>query len=419
MLYLQTLFLSILASILKFLSKTLGFGAGTSISGLLVEKYFPSSLRYFQNKYKYVIYISGTNGKTTTTTTLFQILKKAGVKVNSNIGGANIFRGIAGQILRDFKFFGGVKNEILLIECEEATLPKLTKFLPATHLVLLNIFRDQLDVYGELDVTLKYFKEAIKNSENAQIIINGDDSFLMESVENIKNTTLIFGVKSEDKPLYEGENKIQNMDFWIEKKEPGFKIINGKMMPIFINYPSTDYNLYNYGAAVLTALNLEFDPDTIIRSFEKMESAFGRGEKIEINGKTIELYLIKNPAGAYSTIKEILKSEENFNLVFGINDRIADGKDVSWIWDIPLENMNKGSWQKVNKIWVLGSRRLDIALRLKHAHLEKKLDLNQNLENFLEKNDVKNTKFLLTYTALRETRGKIGEKVALKKIDEI
>lgn len=428
MLYFQTLFLSILASILKFLSRTFKFGAGTSISGLLVEKYFPSVLQYFNKKYKKIIYISGTNGKTTTTTTLFQILKNNGLKVNSNIGGANIFRGIAGQILQDFSLFGGVKNNILLIECEEATLPKLCKYLQPTHLVLLNIFRDQLDVYGELDVTLKYFQKAISEANGAKIIINEGDKFLLKSLEKSTNEVIYFDVEGGENLLYEEEilnnkNEEKIGKKWIiQKQDFGFEIFektqenSGK---IAINFDSTNYNLYNYGAAVIVGLDLGLKREKIAKSFTKMKGAFGRGEKINLNGKKIELHLVKNPAGAYSCINDVLKNnEEKFDLVFGINDKTADGKDVSWLWDIPLEKLDPKKWENVGKIWVLGTRKFDIALRLKHAGLEEKIDLENNIEKFLKETE-NNTKFLLTYTALREIRRKIGEKINLKNIDEV
>ena len=160
--------LIIIAKSLFWLAKLTGFGSGTSLPGLLVEKFCPFIITKISGDLKQIILISGTNGKTTTRALLVHIWEKQGFEVCTNRGGANIMRGIAATLLLNQKIWGGIKSSIAILEVEEATMPILTKYLVPNQLILTNIFRDQLDAYGEIDQTLSYFSQSITQIQKNQ-----------------------------------------------------------------------------------------------------------------------------------------------------------------------------------------------------------------------------------------------------------
>ncbi len=154
----------------------LGFG-GTALPGIWVEKYYPALISQYAKYYKKVIFITGTNGKTTVQFALGKVLESAGYKVTGNFSGSNMLRGIATTLLA-----GGIPHEdtnsMLLCEVEEATMPKLTKYIHPDMIIVTNMYRDQLDAYGELDKTAEYIKNACQNSPDALLILNSDDPII-------------------------------------------------------------------------------------------------------------------------------------------------------------------------------------------------------------------------------------------------
>ena len=164
--------LIIIAKSLFWFSKLTHLGSGTSLPGLLVEKFCPFIIAKISQDLEQIILISGTNGKTTTRALLVHIWEKQGFEVCTNRGGANILRGIAATLLLNQKITGGIKSSIAILEVEEATMPILTKYLVPNQLILTNIFRDQLDAYGEIDQTLSYFSQSIKQIQKNQNLIN-------------------------------------------------------------------------------------------------------------------------------------------------------------------------------------------------------------------------------------------------------
>jgi UDP-N-acetylmuramyl tripeptide synthase len=157
------LFLSFFAKFLAFFSCLTKRGSGTALPGYIVETKFINILAKFQHEYEEIIFISGTNGKTTTRAVLVEMYENSGFRVCTNRGGANIIRGIASSILLDLDIKAKPKSQILILEVEEASLPILTLYLQPKILILTNLFRDQLDAYAEIDKTLSYFEETLVN----------------------------------------------------------------------------------------------------------------------------------------------------------------------------------------------------------------------------------------------------------------
>jgi UDP-N-acetylmuramyl tripeptide synthase len=422
------LFVSYLAKILYTSSRIAKIGSGTSLPGWFVERFCPWVLQELDNSFEQVIFITGTNGKTTTRAALVHIFENAHTPVCTNRGGANILRGISTTLLLNLDMFGRAKSKIAILEVEEATLPKLTTYIKPDILILTNVFRDQLDVYGEVDKTLSYFKEALQNS-SPKVLVNADDSKLLSCLseytgeihgftldlaqdqkpnfESTQTTTLKFHKLSIARNIHIQDNRI---DFEIET--------DNQIFPLATSLPGT-YNIYNLLPAFIIGYErFQNQAATFIQDFHPV---FGRGEEIVLGKNTLTLMLVKNPAGFDQVLQYLSArfSQEPVHMVFLINDKIADGKDVSWLWDIHLEEFLKH--QTPASLHTGGSRGLDFLLRLQYAgqqvSLENHTSSIQDLAHKLETISGK-TIVLATYTALMEFRKALESKTNLKPIDE-
>jgi lipid II isoglutaminyl synthase (glutamine-hydrolysing) len=442
------------AKFIKFFLKVIKKGNATSLPGLLVELYFPSIVLGLSTGYKQVIVVSGTNGKTTTRSILTNIFKRAGYKVCTNLGGANIYRGIASSLLLDKTLAGKTKSDILILEIEEATLPKISPYLKVDKLILTNLFRDQLDLYGEIDKTLYYFQQTLKilDKPNLEVIINADDGKLTSLInykitENLKFkiTGFSLNLPADVKPKFEQEaiwpaNYLNSL--W--KIKPIFKLIpdhnslednqsyfkiekssNNKFTDVsFVTNLEGSYNLYNCISAIIASQ--EIDVDIIKNSLTVQTKVFGRGEEIIAENVKFKIILVKNPASFNLVLDSISSKNKSANLIFLVNDKIADGKDVSWLWDINFEKFFVLSSKNKHTILTGGTRGLDMLLRLEYAGQQVNLKNNysnlQNLiENILNQNNnstIKEYTVLATYTAMTEFREILATKVNLKKIND-
>jgi lipid II isoglutaminyl synthase (glutamine-hydrolysing) len=414
--------------ILSFLSKLFKKGSGTSVPGYLVELYFPFLIKFFDKKYKQVIYITGTNGKTTTRAILVDLFEKNKYKVASNRGGANIMRGVASALFQDLGFNLKVKSDILILEVEEATLPKIKNFIQIDSLILTNIFRDQLDAYGEIDTTLTYFKDFL-SSQSCAVVINGDDPKLLEIVPAISDKKIIYcGLISDEMPKYEGSIKLA-IDYNYQAKNINYRQglmefdMNGQF---YTTQLSGVYNIYNIIFAVVIANqnNLKFVPQYL----STFKPVFGRGERFVINDVTTSLYLVKNPEGFNQVLQFVKKAYvgEKVNLIFLVNDNIADSRDVSWLWDVEFEKFRAEflvNQVDINNIYVGGSRADDILLRLEYADFHS-ISYGNNLGSIasvvdnLVTLDSTNIVFA-TYTAMLEFRKELSRITEVSSITNV
>jgi lipid II isoglutaminyl synthase (glutamine-hydrolysing) len=412
--------------------KTLGKGSGTALPGYVVERYFPSLLAPLLKNYTNIIAITGTNGKTTTRSLLVHIFRENGVEVVSNIGGANIIRGVASSLLQNLDFFGNVNQKTVILEVEEASLPILTRYCKLDTLVLTNIFRDQLDAYGEIDTTLGFFTTAINQSQPKTIVVNIDDQKLLSSIPRYYQDRIVgFGITDSIVQVPQFEESREQISVF-PRNFYHAKEINTQenLSHIFIETPGKNleatiklpgiFNIYNALAAMCVAFPL-FGKSTLA-ALKTFEPAFGRGEIITIGKTKIHLLLIKNPVGFDQVLQHIhsVNKEKSISLAVLINDNTADGKDVSWLWDCDIESFIKN--QAISSIKTSGTRGLDMLLRLKYAGLK-----NPQKSMFVEsiahltKEIVESEKtiyVLSTYTALLEIRKNLGKYTALKGISE-
>ncbi len=425
-----------------FWSQILGKGGGGALPGLIAEKIYPDIIYKLSQKLpKGVIVITGTNGKTTTARMVTQILQNSGLRVVNNQDGSNLSRGLASALIAKTSCLTGkIKEDIGVYEIDEATMaPVLTKLKPRI-IAITNIFRDQLDRYGEVDKTASIIEEAVLSSPQSILVLNADDP--MVSFMGKDNESHFFGLE-ETATKTTSELALDSRSCFICGTELNFstryyshlgvyacpkcgfkspkaeitakKIVTSKeavQATILHNgseksltLPLTGiYNVYNSLAAILITSLLGVKDEIIFSTLNKFSSAFGRMEKIEIDGKTAFIYLIKNPTGANQVLETLSSFNERGTALIILNDNFADGTDISWIWDTNFEIANK----IFNHIVVSGIRAEDLALRLKYAgsvtfHLEK--DLKKSLDQAIAKTKENETLYILcTYTAMLSLR---------------
>ena len=444
--YLAIVALVVFAHIIRFLSKLTKKGSGTSLPGLAIEKYFPSLIRPLTKKYSNIILITGTNGKTTTRSILNHLFRTSGESVCTNSGGANIYRGLASSLLFDFEILRNKpKSDNLILEVEEATLPRLTKYLVADYLILTNVFRDQLDAYSEIDKTVQYFEASINNlssnsnSKKLNLIYNQEDPLLIQLVSNINKTNINlvgFGLEIDAslKPRYEGKfNSELNSQTIIDSQLVIAKdIISDSSKSTFqliykdqthkIELPLNGiYNIYNALPALSIALD-KFDNQVVINHLSSLKTVFGRGEEIAFGTNSIQLFLVKNPAGFDQVLQSANSNDlENSHLVILINDNIADGRDVSWLWDTNFEKYREKLQLTFKDFRTGGLRGYDMLLRFQIGGWQvdpKDNFTNQaNLLDLIEGSQNQYFTVCATYTAMVEFRKLLAKKVELADID--
>lgn len=354
--------------ILTFVLKVSGRGRGTALPGLLVEKYFPFVVPFVLQKSPYTILITGTNGKTTTRTIIANILHDNG-GVIQNRSGSNLLRGIISEIFSQSNIWGKISAKYAVFEVEEATIPKLTKLLKPEQIIVTNLYRDQLDAYGEVDRTQKFIQEAIHDSPQSTIILNGDDPRVRDLDTTKNKSTHYFQI---DDPLkqnfnYESELAQQAIDGALVAHNlkinadlsTDFSYTTNKVNLKLPGY----YHVYNAIAAISCAQLLEINDKKIVSAIEQTKPAFGRGEIVKYKNKNIQILLVKNPVG-FNLNLDLLKNISAPEIALVLNDKTADGKDVSWIWDSQLEILNE---IKPRTILCSGIRADDMLMRVKYA----------------------------------------------------
>lgn len=429
--------------------KKSGASAAPGLYALKVDpNLIPKLCRNFK---KGVILISGTNGKTTTSRMVSSILEKAGFVSIHNRSGSNLIRGIASVLLENTNLNGKFEADYAIFETDEAVLPLAILQTNPKVVLLTNLFRDQLDRYGEIDKIKKIWLEALLQlNKNSTVLLNADDPAISHLGHRLIAKVNYFGV--EDNQV--GEKQLSRfadakycgfcsspLDYEIvyishlgkfacpscknKRPEPqitatkinligidkaSFKLnIFNKRTQIKINLPGL-YNVYNALAAASLANALAIDVGNIKEGLADFKAVFGRVEKFEIDGRKIWMFLIKNPTGFNEVIRTIFASEEKVNLLISINDKIADGKDISWLWDVDFERLVG----KVKTLFISGTRAFDMALRLKYANLNAmqiQSDFDKSIKSVLEKTARSQTLFILpTYTAMLEIRSILEKK---------
>lgn len=428
------------------------FGGGaTTAPGLFALYIDPQLVKKLSKKIKNgSVVISGTNGKTTTSRLITDILSTQ-YKVIHNRQGSNLLRGIATTLTNNSSILGKPNCNLAVWEVDEATVPEALENVSCKVLVLINLMRDQLDRYGEVDTTRSKWQKAIeKMPKNTALILNADDPGISILAKSYKGKVIYFGVNQEkiDLPRVENIADIRHclncgyllnysavlsahMGHYncpkckVDRPRPNvsasainFKSDFSTSLKISTQYSALSaqyslpglYNVYNVLAAFSVGRILGIDRLKIAQTIESFGAAFGRFQKIGINDKNAIIFLIKNPAGANEVLRTIA-TRNNLNILAILNDNIADGRDVSWIWDTNWEIIGP----RLRSASVSGTRAWDLATRLKYAGIQLSknsiyMEVNYSIQKSLHNLSNKDTLLILsTYTALLQVQDSLNK----------
>lgn len=369
-----------------------------------------------------VIIVAGTNGKTTTASMIAHALQKQGRKVLQNDSGANLLNGIASTILLNTNKHGRITHDYAVFEVDENALPQVLQQMHPDYVVLLNLFRDQLDRYGEINaITSKWNRAIASLTKKTKLILNADDpqiAYLAHAMEYQTNAKYFAVQGDEEKkpsadaadalscprcgePLIFMSLTFSHLGNWTCKS---CQFSHPKpAIDAFPEYPLSGlYNRYNTHATALVLKEAGLKPNQIEQSLRTFKPAFGRQELVQYKNRNVQLFLSKNPTSfnqSFATIKD-LKAR---TLLIVLNDRIPDGRDVSWIWDTDLSGIDQ-----FERIIVAGDRVYDMALRIKYENYAK-IETFEKIEDAVEEGvksvTASETLFILpTYSAMLEVR---------------
>ncbi len=428
------------------LSRLVGAGGGTTVPGKLLWKLDPGAIdRLAARLSRGSALVSATNGKTTTTAMAAEILR-GGVALAHNGSGANLVSGIASTLL------SARGAELGLFEVDEAALPEVARRVRPRALCLGNLFRDQLDRYGELELVAERWRRTVEDLDpGAALVVNGDDPQVGDlgtgrpgrvvfGIDDVRHARAALQHAADSKycvrcgtpyvyaAAYVGHlgdyrcpscgHARPRLDVLARDIElrghdgVSFTLVAGTdELPVDLRVPGL-YNVYNALAAAALALELGASTETVVAGLERFDAAFGRFERIEAGDKTILMLLIKNPAGANEAIRTLVEGGTPRFAVVALNDAIADGRDVSWIWDVDFEPLLAG----LERLVATGDRAAELALRFKYGGLDQDAievvpELERALDRGLELTEPGGELVLLpTYTAMLALRRIVGDR---------
>ncbi len=398
--------------VLKLLGKK-----GTTLPGLIAYRIDSSIIKHLAKTYtEGLIMITGTNGKTTTANLLANILTRAGKKFAFNQAGANLVTGITGALLQNTGWRGKARVRLALLEVDEATVPKFCAEVLPDIVVVTNFFRDQLDRYGELDTTIRMVKDAL--SVKTLLILNADDP-LVAQFGYERSRVLYYGVartpESQTVSQETRESKFcpqcgQALDYELfhygqlgiyycascNFKRPYPDVLADQVKQqadwmkfnigssCFVTALQGYYNLYNSLAAITVARQLNISELDIEQGLREFIPQAGRMERFNFPEGVLTLTLVKNPTGFNQVIRTVLANGNDVRLLIAINDLAADGRDISWLWDVDFERLGEQEGL-VCQVVCTGLRAEEIALRLKYAGLSiEKLVIEHSLDKAVE-----------------------------------
>lgn len=390
-------------------------GGGSALPGLVVEKIDPDFIKYTLASLPLgTVVISGTNGKTTTTKMVVELLESQGLKVFTNRTGSNFTRGVAAALLGDINIHGQLKADIAVLELDEAHAVHFVDKIAPTYSLILNVMRDQLDRFGEIDNTANMLRH-IANATTKTVVLNREDSKIANIAKSLdKQNVQFFGLDESLLSIFPSDDHLHNhtsktsnnikADVVLSKfaDNSATFIIDGKKVTSKLKLTGI-YNVFNAAAALsLTRaiIDKNIDHKKLIKALSQVEPAFGRGETLNIYGQKLELVLVKNPSGFQLGLSSF--NPINYLTMIAINDNYADGRDMSWLWDVDFTSLAKDGVAQVS-----GIRAYDMALRLKYDNVPlKNVDVNfkKALKHFIKSSPSQPKRIYCTYTAMLNIR---------------
>lgn len=419
-------------------------GGGSSFPGMLATRLDPQLLKELGKDYKTIV-VTGTNGKTVTTSLLVNILREKFEHVLTNDTGSNMLQGITTSFMSDMKAAKNKTNKIAVLEVDEASLRNITEYIKPEVILVTNVFPDQVERYSTIDKTYEIILEGASKSPSSLLMLNGDaptfnsvathhqEKFYGFSSHGEKNDELA-DEKTEGttcpncgETLWYHTLQYSNLgDYYckncsFKRPELGYQVDEVKELAAESSTFTMDgyeytlplaglYNVYNALAAYSVARHIGLEEEVIAAGFSKQKHLFGRQEIIQMSEKEVELNLIKNPVGLNQVIDLLVEETEPYTLITVLNDKPADGQDISWI---ELGHFEKLVEQPIIKNIIAGTRKADLRIRLKEAGFNENslITLNNDKEilQAIQSAPTKKVHLLTTYTALLSIRNEMVE----------
>lgn len=410
---------------------------GVTWAGKIALRICPDILKELASQVRGDIFVvCGTNGKTTTNNMLCAALQAEGKKVVCNHTGSNMLNGVAAAFALSAGIGGNLDADCACIEIDEASTRRVFPHFKPDYMVLTNLFRDQLDRYGEIDITMNILKEVMESAPDMKIVVNGDDALSAFLAMDAGNEYITYGI-NEKVVKDENSREIREGRFCKKCGAPlRYEFYHYSQLGVYactkcdfarprIRYNASDievgdhlsftvegrnitanykgfYNIYNILAAYAAARSAGVELSHFNDMLARFNPENGRMEQFSIQGTKVVLNLAKNPAGFNQNISAVMQDEELKDLIIVINDNAQDGIDVSWLWDVDFDRFKE---TKIHSITVSGIRCQDMRLRLKYVDIPSLLE--EDIETAVRsriQDGCGNLYVLVNYTALFGTR---------------
>ncbi|HEY8318362.1 MAG TPA: MurT ligase domain-containing protein [Amnibacterium sp.] len=404
-------------------------GGGTALPGLIVEKLDPGFVSRALGALPLgVVVVSGTNGKTTTTRLVAELLRGQGLAVFTNPSGSNYSRGVASALLGQVDSRGRLRADVAVLELDEAHGVRFAEQVPPRFALLLNVFRDQLDRFGEIDSTARMLG-AIAGRTTGAVVLNREDRRVAAIAGALRDTPVrYFGTADALVDRFPGDDELHTAGGRLDRSDIAADVVltaiegaaatfefDGRSRTVDLRLTG-GYNMLNAAAAIAlvrAVLGEAVDEAALLRTLSTVTPAFGRGETVEVGGTIVELVLVKNPIGFRLALESY--APEGCTTMIAINDHDNDSRDVSWLWDVDFSPL-RGTGVAV----VTGTRAAEMALRLRYDDIEPPQivgDPGEALDHLVATSEGRPIRAFCTYTAMLQLRRHLATVATLDGID--
>lgn len=404
-------------------------GGGSALPGLVVEKIDPRFMtRVLGELPRGVVVVSGTNGKTTTTKMVVELLESQGLRVFTNRTGSNFTRGVAAALLEQVDLRGKLTADIAVVELDEAHAVHFVQQVTPRYALFLNVMRDQLDRFGEIDHTAELLRNVAEATSDA-IVINRDDPRLTSPafLDGLSATVTTYGVSEQLLTRFPSDDSLHgsiistDMSPSPRHQDVELRQVQDDKISLFYDNIVHEltmklkgvYNMQNAAGAVALVraiMDKNVHNEAMLSALSQVSPAFGRGESIAIDDSSCELVLVKNPAGFRLSLASFDATDHA--TMIAINDDYADGRDMSWLWDVNFNSLDTVEM-------VSGVRAYDMALRLAYDEIAVDTvdtDLTKALDHFLAINQHVSKRIFCTYTAMLAIRKALSNYGEVKRV---
>ncbi|MDQ0820872.1 UDP-N-acetylmuramyl tripeptide synthase [Arthrobacter sp. V4I6] len=403
-------------------------GGGSALPGLVVEKIDPGFMqRTLSTLPLGVAVVSGTNGKTTTTKMVVELLESQGLKVFTNRTGSNFTRGVAAALLGEVDWRGRLNADIAVLELDEAHAVHFVNQVPPRYCLLLNVLRDQLDRFGEIDKTAQLL-EHVASRTTGTVVLNREDPRVARIADTLSGPeVLYFGLDDSLLSTFPNDDEMRaspGSPVPPAPERPHADVVLRRVGPDDADFEYDGvtvttgmklrgvYNIFNAAAALTLARATAVkgtsavpDNDGLLAALSRVAPAFGRGESLVVDGLPLELVLVKNPSGFRLGLKSFPAA--GYATMIAINDNYADGRDMSWLWDVEFDTLREGGVDQLS-----GSRAYDMALRLQYDDVPigaVNTEIAPALAAFIRGAGDKPKRIFCTYTAMLAIRRELSK----------